>query len=76
MKPLPRMKRKGDGPDKTVSVLPHPAHTQAPPMEAQDVMDTDRTPQPRKHGRMVMAASVAVLVAAGGCVYLDRESGG
>ena len=69
MKPLPKMKRKGDGPDKTASVLPHPAQPKVPPLEAPDTMDSDRVPVSRNRGRILIAASAAVLVAAGGYVY-------
>ena len=71
MKPLPKMKRKGDGPDKTASVLPHPAQPKVPPLEAPDTMDSDRVPVSRNRGRILIAASAAVLVAAGGYVYFS-----
>ena len=71
MKPLPKMKRKGDGPDKTASVLPHPAQPKVPPFEAPDTMDSDRVPVSRNRGRILIAASAAVLVAAGGYVYFS-----
>ena len=71
MKPLPKMKRKGDGPDKTASVLPHPAQPQVPPSEAPDAMDSVRAPLSRNRSRVLIAASVAVLVAAGGYVYFS-----
>lgn len=71
MKPLPKMKRKGDGPDKTASVLPHPAQPQVPPLEAPDAMDSARAPLSRNRSRVLIAASVAVLVAAGGYVYFS-----
>ena len=71
MKPLPKMKRKGDGSDKTASVLPHPAQPKVPPLEAPDTMDSDRVPVSRNRGRILIAASAAVLVAAGGYVYFS-----
>ena len=71
MKPLPKMKRKGDGPDRTASVLPHPAQPKVPPLEAPDTMDSDRVPVSRNRGRILIAASAAVLVAAGGYVYFS-----
>ena len=71
MKPLPKMKRKGDGSDKTASVLPHPAQPKVPPLEAPDTMDSDRVPVSRNRGRILIAASAAGLVAAGGYVYFS-----
>lgn len=71
MKPLPKMKRKGDTPDKTVAVVPHPAAADAVAEPISETMDADRKTPPPRRRRLIIGASVAVLVAAGTYVYFS-----
>ena len=71
MKPLPKMKRKGDTPDRTVAVVPHPATADAVAEPMSETMDADRKTPPPRRRRLIIGASVAVLVAAGTYVYFS-----
>ena len=65
MKPLPKMKRKGDAPDKTVAVVPHPARRESHLQAGSEAMDTDRETVRGGRNRLLVGAVVAVLIAGG-----------
>ncbi|MFN3212530.1 MAG: efflux RND transporter periplasmic adaptor subunit [Henriciella sp.] len=72
MKPLPKMKRKGDRPNKPVAVLPHPASGDTVQASGSGDASMDQASvRQRSHKPLLIGASVAALLIVGGVVYVS-----
>lgn len=70
MKPLPKMKRKSDAPDKTVAVVPHPSTQKARGTGPSQEMDAQRAPSSRiTRNRLLIGAALAIALTGGAYVY-------
>ena len=72
MKPLPKMKRKGETPKTKVSVLPHPSQQNSESPAAAGDMDSERSPSSKSARKsLLFSASLAALLITGGTFYVS-----